>query len=419
MLNGNRSKIFVFNAMMVAFSLLFVSLTNTVMAQQQFLISSPNSFNNSIQSTNLTTLSDAQLTASNTSSNHSMLSSLFTKNEKSIVSIIASFPTNNGSEKSSGALENSSSISNNQSNAIGTGFIFDTKGHIITTDSVIAGSHLQEVEFMDGTIYKAKVIGSDPYSDIAVLLVKGVPEDKLKPVEFINNSSDVLVGERVATIGTSGVLSGLLSDGIISGIHKTIYLIYIDKDALPYGVVDAMVSTVITNPGSVGAPLFNMKGQVIGMNTVVSSLSEDYAGFSVAASSNTIKKEVPQIISTGTYKHPWLGITGINLTPNIASAIGLNNTETKGVIVADVDQGSPAELAGLTEGNPEKSVNLGNNESANSDADIIIGIDTKPVNKMDDIANYFHDKSLGDIIILKMLRNGDIQNTNITLTARP
>jgi len=99
MLNGNRSKIFVFNTMMVAFSLLLVSLTNTVMAQQQFLISSSNSFNNSIKSTNLTTLSDAQLTSSNTSSNHSVLSSIFTKNEKSIVSIIASFPTNNDSER--------------------------------------------------------------------------------------------------------------------------------------------------------------------------------------------------------------------------------------------------------------------------------------------------------------------------------
>lgn len=185
---------------------------------------------------------------------------------------------------------------------------------------------------MDGTIYKSKVIGSDPYSDIAVLLVNGVPESKLKPVEFINNSSDALVGEQVATIGTPGALGGLLSDGIISGIHKTIYLIYFDENGLPYGVVDAMVSTVITNPGSVGAPLFNMKGQAIGVNTVASFKSEDYSGFSVAVSSNTIKKEVPQIISTGTYEHPWLGITGINLTPNIASAIGLNNTETKGVI---------------------------------------------------------------------------------------
>ena len=190
--------------MMVVFSLLLVSLTNAVMAQQQDLISSPNSFNNSIQSTNMTGLSDAQLNASNTPASQFILPSLFAKNEKSLVSIIATFPTVNGSEVNSSSIQNSSSISNNQSNAFGTGFVYDTKGHIITTDSVIAGSHLQEVEFMDGTIYKAEVIGSDPYSDIAVLLVKGVPENKLKPVEFINNSSDVLVGEQAATIGTSG-----------------------------------------------------------------------------------------------------------------------------------------------------------------------------------------------------------------------
>ena len=419
MLNSKRIKIFVFNTMMVVFSLLLISLTNTVIAQQHDLISSPNSFNNSIQSTNMTGLSDTQLNASNTSTSQFILPSLFAKNEKSLVSIIATFPTVNGSVVNSSSLQNSSSISNNQSNAFGTGFVYDTKGHIITTDSVIAGSRLQEVEFMDGTIYKAEVIGSDPYSDIAVLLVKGVPENKLKPVEFINNSSDVLVGEQAATIGTSGVLSGLLSDGIISGMHKTIYLQFIDEDALPYAVVDAIVSTVVTNPGSVGAPLFNMKGEVIGMNTVVSSLSEEYAGFSVAASSNTIKKEVPQIISTGTYEHPWLGITGIDLTPDMLSAIGLNNTETKGVIVALVDQGSPAELAGLTNGTSENSVYLGNNESANSDADIIVGIDAEPVSKIKDIANYFHDKSVGDVIILKILRNGDIQNMNTTLTGRP
>lgn len=414
-----RTKLFIFNTMIVVISLLLVSLTNTVIAQQQDLLFSPKSLNNSIPSTNMTTLSDAQLNSSNSPGSQFMLPSLFAKNEKSIVSVIATFPTVNGSEVNSSGLQDSSSISNNQSNAFGTGFVYDTKGHIITTDSVVAGSHEQEVEFMEGTIYKAEVIGSDPYSDISVLLVKGVPENKLKPVEFINNSSDVLVGEQAATIGTYGVLSGLLSDGIISGVHKTIYLQVIDEDAPPYAVVDAIVSTVVTNPGSVGAPLFNLKGQVVGINTVVSSISEEYAGFSVAASSNTIKKEVPQIISTGTYKHPWLGISGIDLTPNIISAIGLNNTETKGVIVALVDQGSPAELAGLSNGTSENSIYLGNNESANSDADIIVGIDAKPVDKIQDIANYFHDKSVGDIVILKILRNGDIQHTNVTLTGRP
>ena len=96
----------------------------------------------------------------------------FAKNEKSLVSIIATFPTINGSEVNSSSVQNSSNVSNNQSNAFGTGFVYDTKGHIITTDSVIAGSHLQEVEFMDGTIYKAEVIGSDPYSDIAGITCK-------------------------------------------------------------------------------------------------------------------------------------------------------------------------------------------------------------------------------------------------------
>lgn len=419
MFNCNRLRIFVFNAMMVAFSLLLISLTNSVMAQQQDLALSPNSVDNSIHSANKTTLSDVQLTASKDSASQVILPSLFANNEKSLVSIITTFPSVNNSGVNVSSLQNSINISNNHSNAIGTGFIYDTKGHIITTDSVIAGSHMQEVEFMDGTIYKAEVIGSDPYSDIAVLLVKGVPENKLKPVEFINNSSDVVVGEQAATIGTSGVLSGLLYDGIISGMHKTIYLTYIDEDALPYAVVDAIVSTVVTNPGSVGAPLFNMKGQVIGMNTVVSFMSEDYSGFSIAISSNTIKKEVLQIISTGTYKHPWLGITAINLTPDIASAMGLNNTDTKGVIVAGIDKGSPAELAKLTEGNPENNVNLRNNESANSDADIITGIDTKPVNKIDDIVNYFHGKSIGDVVNLKILRDGNVQDTNITITGRP
>ena len=229
----------------------------------------------------------------------------------------------------------------------------------------------------------------------------------------------MLIGEQVSTIGTSGVLNGLLSDGIISGIPKTIYLIYIDKDALSYGVVDAMVSTVITNPGSVGAPLFNMKGQVIGMNSAVASTSGEYAGISIAISSNTITKEVPQIISTGTYKHPWLGISSFDLTHDIKSAIGMNDTDTTGVIVVLVSEGSPAALAGIINGTSENSVDIGSNVYVNADSDIIIGIDGKPVNKTADILNHINNKSIGNTIILKVLRNGDIHTANVTLTERP
>ena len=176
MINCMRTKLFIFNTMIVAFSLLLVSLTNTVIAQQQDLLPSPKSFNNSIPSANMTALSDAQLNSSNSLASQFILPSLFAKNEKSVVSVIATFPPANGSEVNSGGLQNSSNVPNNQSNAFGTGFVYNTKGHIITTDSVIAGSHKQEVEFTDGTIYKTEVIGSNPYLDIAVLLVKGVPE---------------------------------------------------------------------------------------------------------------------------------------------------------------------------------------------------------------------------------------------------
>ncbi|MDF0682356.1 MAG: trypsin-like peptidase domain-containing protein, partial [Candidatus Nitrosocosmicus sp.] len=293
--------------------------------------------------------------------------------------------------------------------------------HIITSYSVIADSQIKEVEFMDGSTYKAEIIGSDPYSDIAVLLAKGVPENKLEPVEFINNSSNVLVGEQAATIGNPFDIKGLLSDGIISGVHKAFPSTSSPYDtyAVSFPIVDTIISTVVTNPGSAGGPLFNMKGQVIGMNSGVYSSSGEYAGISIAVPSNTLKKTVPQIISTGTYKYPWLGISGFDLTSDMRTAIGLNNTNTRGVLVNAVAPGSPADLAGISIGTSEKNVNIGNNKSANTDSDIIIGIDTKPVSKIDDILNYINSKSIDDTIKLKILRNGELQNMNVTLTGRP
>lgn len=128
-----------------------------------------------------------------------------------------------------------------------------------------------------------------------------------------------------------------------------------DPDGSAYPIVDTIVSTVVTNPGGAGGPLFNMECQVIGMNSDVASTSGEYAGISIAISSNTIQKEVPQIISTGTFKHPWIGFSGIDLTPDVKSAIGLNTTtDTNGVLVALVSEGSPAALTGIVNGTSKK-----------------------------------------------------------------
>ena len=407
--------------MIIIFSLLLVSLTNTVMAQQQDLISSPNSFNNTIQSDNMTTLSGNRITVSNSSVPNFDLTSLYTKLKESVVSITDALPANNNSNANATSIGNSTDIFTNNSGATGTGFVYDTKGHIITSLGVVTDTHVQQVEFSDGTIYDAKIIGSDPHSDIAVLLVENVSIDKLKPVEFITNSSDVLVGEQTATIGNHFDSKGLLSNGIISGIHQisSIEESLDDPDGSSYAFVDTIVSTVVTNPGSAGGPLFNMKGQVIGMNSAVASTSGEYAGISIAISSNTITKEVPQIISTGTYKHPWLGISSFDLAHDIKSAIGMNDTDTTGLIVVLVSEGSPAALAGIIKGTSENSVDIGSNVYVNADSDIIIGIDGKPVNKTADILNHINNKSIGDTIILKVLRNGDIHTANVTLTERP
>jgi S1-C subfamily serine protease len=162
-----------------------------------------------------------------------------------------------------------------------------------------------------------------------------------------------------------------------------------------------------------------MKGQVMGMNSAVYSSTGDFSGISIAVPSNTIKREVPQIIATGTYKHPWLGANGIDLTPDVASAIGLNDTGTKGVLVVSIAQGSPADLAGIKEGTPENGVSIGNNVYVNSDSDIIVGADEVPINKIGDIVNYVNGKSVGDSIALKVLRDGQTQNVNVTLADRP
>src|ERR687886_1636700 len=168
------------------------------------------------------------------------------------------------------------------------------------------------------------------------------------------------------------------------------------------------------NPGNSGGPLLNTKGEVIGMNTAIFSSTGVYSGVGFAIPSNTIAKEIPFLIKNGSYAHPWLGISGGKITPDLIRAMGLP-TNYKGVIVGSVQPDSPAKKAGL------KGLPQGDSVNAPSQpGDIITAIDGHPVRQIDDIINYIElQKSVGDNIKLTVNRNGQIMDLTATLQARP
>jgi S1-C subfamily serine protease len=189
---------------------------------------------------------------------------------------------------------------------LGSGFVYDNNGHIITNHHVVSGGRSTlDVTFLDGTVYRASVIGSDPYTDIAVLYVEGVSKEKLLPLPLAD-SSMVRVGEQAAAIGNPFGLSGSMSAGIISGVGRQLPA----QEAEDFSISDIIQTDAPINPGNSGGPLLNMRGEVIGINSAIYSTTGQFAGVGFAIPSNTIAKVVPSLITTGSFQHPWLGIAG-------------------------------------------------------------------------------------------------------------
>jgi S1-C subfamily serine protease len=370
------------------------------------------------------------------------------------------------------------------SSGLGSGFIYDKDGHIITNYHVVAIASLSGlysnytsssnnntdiiVTFHDGSAYNARVVGSDPFSDIAVLRVENISESKLIPLSF-GNSSQVKIGEQVIAIGNPFGLSGTLTVGVVSGLGRTIPSLAVEEgpslpgdnqgeqeqeqprlpripppfdDLFPdipdlpfelpplipdqpqqqessgaFSIPDIIQTDAAINPGNSGGPLLNMKGQAIGMNTAIFSATGVYAGVGFAIPSNTITKVVPSLIATGSYQHPWLGLIGIDITPDIAKALGLGLEDAKGFLVIGVNEGSPADKAGIRGG--DKVANI-NGREIRLGGDIVLKIDNQDVRKIEDILTYLERyKHIGDTIQLTILRDGRPQTINITLTARP
>jgi S1-C subfamily serine protease len=295
-----------------------------------------------------------------------------------------------------------------RSTALGSGFVYDNQGHIITNYHVIDGATTADVTFTDGNTYSAKVIGKDAYADIAVLqITDNFSEEKVMPLP-IANSSNMRTAEPVIAIGNPFGFSGTITTGIISGEGRLL-----PNPDTGFSIPNIIQTDAAINPGNSGGPLLNIQGQVIGMNTAIFSQTGSYSGIGFAIPSNAIAKEVPLLIKNGTYIHPWLGIAGGKITPNVAQSADLPRNY-KGVVVGSVQAGSPADKAGLQAMTQDMS---GSNTHI---GDIITAIDGHPIRQIDDIINYIEShKNVGDKVQLTVNRAGKIMDLTATLQDRP
>ncbi len=299
--------------------------------------------------------------------------------------------------------------------ALGTGFIWDTQGHIVTNNHVIDGATSIEVNFPDGSIYTAKVVGTDPYSDLAVIKVDNVPAELLKPVTM-GDSSKVQVGQIAIAIGTPYGLQGSMTVGIISAIGRQLPVDQGSSTAGAYQIPDIIQTDAAINPGNSGGVLVDDQGQVIGVTFEIQSGTGSNAGIGFVIPSAIVTKVVPSLISTGTFQHSWLGISGLSLTPDLAQAMNLS-PQQRGALIETVTAGGPSDKAGLRASNNTVTIS---GQDVQVGGDVIIGIDQQPVKAMDDVIAYLaSNTTAGQKVTLTILRNGVQQNVDVTLGVRP
>ena len=298
--------------------------------------------------------------------------------------------------------------SSRETGSLGSGFVFDDLGHIITNAHVVESASSVTITFLDGSQYNAQIIGSDKFTDIAVIKVEEKPR-YLHPLQM-GDSSTLKVGEQVAAIGNPFGLSGSMTSGIVSQIGRLL-----PSQDTGFSIPNVIQTDAAINPGNSGGPLLNMAGKVMGINTAIQSGTGQSAGIGFAVPSNTILKVVPVLIEEGKYSHPWIGISGKDIDPELAKVRDLD--QSKGFLIVTVVPGSPAEIAGL-KGVSEIKI-IGDKEYP-ADGDIIVSVDGKEVRKISDILIHLQEeKSVGDEMILGILRDGEVMHIILVLIERP
>jgi len=299
--------------------------------------------------------------------------------------------------------------------ALGSGFVWDNEGHIVTNNHVVNGASQISVRFADGTIALAKVIGADVNSDLAVLKVD-LPAGALQPVQLAD-STRVQVGQLAIAIGNPFGEEGTMTLGIVSALGRTLPVQSGTSSSSPtYSIPDVIQTDAPINPGNSGGVLVDDKGQVIGVTAAIESPVQVSSGIGFAIPSLIVQKVVPALIKAGHYDHPYLGISGTDLTPDIATAMGLK-ADQRGALVADVTAGGPADKAGLRGNDQQTQIN---GVSVPVGGDVIVAVDGRPVQQFDDLLSYLaRNTEVGQKITLTVLRGGKEMTVDLTLAARP
>jgi len=291
---------------------------------------------------------------------------------------------------------------------IGSGFVIDKEGHIVTNDHVAQAAEELLVTLADEHTVPAVVVGSDPGTDLAVLQID-VPVEELVVAE-LGDSATLRVGQRAIAIGNPFGLERTITTGVISSLGRTL-----NRDDSDFQIAELIQTDAAINPGNSGGPLLDSQGKVIGINSAIVSESGTSSGVGFAIPVDIVKRVAPELIAQGRYLHPWIGVTGRSISPEMVEAADL--PVDTGVLVFEVEPGSPAEKAGLRGGEQQLVVSglpmlVG--------GDILIAIDQIEVKRFDDVVNYLASHAaVGDRVTLTVIRGSDEVELSVTLEGRP
>lgn len=302
--------------------------------------------------------------------------------------------------------------------AQGSGFVFDSAGHIVTNQHVVDGAQSVEIDFSSGFKAYGKIIGVDLDSDLAVIKVD-VPAAELHPLA-LGDSYALKVGQPVAAIGNPFGLSGTMTLGIVSALGRSLPSNRQSPGGGNFSAADLIQTDAAINPGNSGGPLFNLNGEVIGINRAIRTESATVSGEPVnsgigfAIASNILRRVVPAIIATGKYDYPYMGLSSVDDLP-LAEIELLGLQQSTGVYVMNVQPGSPAEKAGVLAGDQPTKI-----QGLNAGGDLIIAIDGLSIKNFNEMMRYLvNNKGAGDTVTLTVLRGDQQVDIVVTLGKRP